>query len=210
MEENNQIVPVLKPAVFSENLIQTLLRFDDPNQRKDAKLDFAVLVSDLMPKGVPNYLEIIRYPMIKDLLEIHSKKRMLIILVALIKDFCASINVVRNMNEEQIVEASIMLIEECGNLRLEDYVIMFSLAKRGVLFKFYDHLDIQVITSIADSYYAKRSEEKHKMEEAEEMKYIQLGDSTKVVDTVHIDDKRLEEGINRIAASIEEIKNIIE
>jgi hypothetical protein len=42
-------------------------------------------------------------------------------------DFCSSINVLRNMNEDQMIEAAAMLIAECGNFRLEDYVMMFSM-----------------------------------------------------------------------------------
>ncbi len=88
----------------------------------------------------------------------------------LVKDFCGGVNVVRNMNEDQMIEAAAMLLDECGNFRLEDYVMMFSMAKRGAFFpdvKIYDRIDIQLISSIMDEYWKRRNEAGRIAQEAE-------------------------------------------
>ena len=124
--------------------------------RSDAKMDLVARVSELMPAGKPNFISIPKYPAIVTLIESEGKKKMLAIMVLLVKDFCASLNVVRNMNEDQMIEAGSLLLDECGNFRLEDYVTMFSLAKRGGLVKIYDRIDLQVITDMLDEYWKRR------------------------------------------------------
>lgn len=128
-------------------------------EKADAKMELLLISSDLMPHGVPNYLSMVKYPKISELIVIHGRKTMLTIIVLIIKDFCGSFNVVRNMNEDQMIEAALMLLDECGNFRLEDYLMMFAMAKKRQFekyFKIMDRIDIQVITAILDIYWDKR------------------------------------------------------
>lgn len=118
----------------------------------EAKMELMDFSSQLMPDGKPNFLAIVSYPMIRSLVQEQSRKTMHKVIFLLIKDFCASMNVVRNMNEDQMIEAAGMLIDECGNFRLEDYVMMFQMAKRGQLFDIHDRVDLQVITRMLDRY----------------------------------------------------------
>lgn len=115
------------------------------------------VVAELMPAGEPKHLEVIKYPMVRTLISEQGRPRMLLMLSIMIRDFCSSVNVVRNMNEDQIIEAAAMLLDECGNFRLEDYTMMFALAKRGQLVKIYDRIDIQVINEILDKYWEQRN-----------------------------------------------------
>ncbi len=55
-----------------------------------------------------------------------------------------------------MIEAANMLLEECDNFRLEDYVMMFQMGKRGELFDVHDRIDLQVITAMLDEYWNKR------------------------------------------------------
>lgn len=74
----------------------------------------------------------------------------------MVKDLSSSINVVRNMNEDQMIEAAAMLLDECDNFRLEDYQMMFAMAKRGTLVRILDRLDINIISQMMDEYYTRR------------------------------------------------------
>lgn len=130
---------------------------DVQETKSDAKVEFVSMVSDLMPAGNPAFLAMIKYPMIRNLISEHGKKTMLKVLFLLIRDFCSSINVVRNMNQDQMIEAAAMLIDESDNFRLEDYTIMFSMAKRGGLVRILDRIDISIITQMLDEYWKRRN-----------------------------------------------------
>ena len=151
---NNQLAQMSAPVAFSHALMQCLIKLETPD-KTEAKMELISLTSELMPAGVPSFLEIVKYPMIRDLIAEIGKKKMLAILVLLVKDFCSSINVIRNMNEDQMIEAGAMLLDECVNFRLEDYVMMFSLAKRGQLIKILDRIDLQLIGEMMDKYWEK-------------------------------------------------------
>lgn len=111
-----------------------------------------------MPKGVPNLLGVIKYPTIEQLGQEIGKKRVLLMILALVRDMCDSLNVVRNMSEDQMIEAASMLLDESDNFRLEDYVMMFSMAKRGQLVKIFDRIDIDLVGEILNVYWQKRNE----------------------------------------------------
>lgn len=133
------------------------------------------LVNELMPAGQCNYLTVVKYPPVAALIAQEGYKKMLAVMVILVKEFCSAFNVVRNMNEDQMIDAGAMLLEECGNFRLEDYVMMFQLAKKGNLVKIYDRIDLQTITAILDAYWLKRNEAGLKAQESE---YQSLEDAT--------------------------------
>ncbi len=139
----------------------------EPEQKTANKLALIQITKELMPGGQPAYLAMVEYPKITDLIQTEGEPVIMLILSVMIRDFCATMNVVRNMNEEQILEAAAMLLTECGNFRLEDYAVMFFLAKKGALFKIMDRIDLQVITAIADEYFNRRRDAKISMQEQE-------------------------------------------
>lgn len=52
-----------------------------------------------------------------------------------------------------MIEAASMLLDQCGTYRLEDYIAMFTLAKRGKLHgEFYQSVDITTISKIEQAY----------------------------------------------------------
>lgn len=135
--------------------------------RKDAKMEVTVRCAELMPTGKPNFKEIPQYPTIAQLVPIHGVGNMLKVLQMMVMDFCRSMNVVRNMNEDQMIEAAAFLLDECGTFRVEDYLMMFTMAKRGQLGKIFDRVDIQVIGSILDAYWLYRDAEGKRIQEEE-------------------------------------------
>jgi hypothetical protein len=158
------------PAASSQRLLQCLIDLEQPEKKSEAKMELITISSDLMPKGKPRFLAVISYPSIASLVKTEGKKKMLAVLVLLVKDFCGSMNVVRNMNEDQMIESAAMLLDECGNFRMEDYVMMFNLAKKGAFHpevKIYDRIDIQVICNILDAYWKRRHEAGRVAQEAE-------------------------------------------
>ena len=128
----------------SKNLVKCLT---DGN-----KLELAELISDLIPNGKPDLIGVVNYPKISKLIEENGRQGVRATIFLIVKNFCESLNVVRGMNEDQMIEAASFLIDECGNYRIEDYLIMFTMAKRGQLVKILDRLDIQIIGQIFSEY----------------------------------------------------------
>lgn len=132
-----------------------------------AKMNYMAVMQEVMPQGQPNYLGMVRFPKITDLVTEKGQAVILLVLSVMVRDFCATMNVVRNMNDDQIVETAAMLLNECGNFRLEDYATAFAMAKRGQLVQVRDRIDMQVITDIMDRYFEKRRDAKIDQQEQE-------------------------------------------
>jgi len=156
--------------------LECLTKFDGENKSL-AKIKYLTLVSELMPGGKPDYLSVINYPMIRVLLNQMDRQYLLFIISMLVRDYCSSVNVVRNMNEDQMIEAASMLIDECGNFRIEDYIMMFQMAKKGELVTLRDRVDLVVITAMLDKYWERRRDAAIAQEEAEDASIDSLGDT---------------------------------
>ena len=111
------------------------------------------MTSELLKSGTPDFKTIAARPQLSVLIKECGKTNILKAVYLMIRDFCNSLNVVRNMNEDQMIEAASFLIDECGNFRLEDYQIMFAMAKRGQLGKIMDRVDIQTISVFLDEFW---------------------------------------------------------
>lgn len=173
--------------------------------REGAKMELMVKTSELMPGGSPDFLTVVKYPMIKDVVKIQGHKPTLAVLSIMVKDFSASINVVRNLNEDQVIEIAGMLLDECDNFRLEDYVMMFSLAKRGKLVKIFDRLDISVVTEMLDNYWKQRHEQGIKHQEKEVEKFENFGFVQR--ERANPSDVKISESMNGLAGAIGELKD---
>lgn len=177
-----------------------------PEKKLQGKMEMIAVSRELMPAGKPNFLEVIKYPMIKDLVKSEGSNKMLKLLVLMVKDFCNSINVVRNMNEDQMIEAASMLLDECDNFRLEDYVMMFSLSKRGELIKILDHLDISYIAMMMNEYWQRRKNAgRHALEDPVN-RLDSLGNTTTNVDTMNPQDVKLSKAADSLAGMISDMK----
>lgn len=162
----------------SLKLIQCLSRLEGEETKTLAKMELMSITSELMPGGKPKFLEVVKYPAIAKLATLYGKKTIRKALYLMVKDLCSSLNIAHNMNEDQVIEAAAMLLDECDNFRLEDYQMMFALAKRGQLVEFKHQLDISVIGNMLDEYYKRRAfaAEQHRIEEqkAEKQRFEQM------------------------------------
>ncbi len=184
-----------------------MLKLEIPEQKLDGKMELATVVSDLMPAGKPDFLQVVKYPKIVDLVKDYGRGKMQKILFLMVKDFCSSTNVVRNMNEEQMIEAAAMLIDEADNFRLEDYTMFFSMAKRGMLIKIYDRINLQIISDMLDEYWIRRRIAACKMEDAEISNLDSIGTSMKLFDDVNPQDVKLLRAGESLVGAIGDLKN---
>lgn len=207
--QNKQQVQTYQQANFSEQLIQCLIKLDIPAKHSEAKIELISLSSELMPNGNANFLGVVKYPMIKMLIEQKGRKQMLAVLSLLVKDFCASMNVVRNMNKDQMIEAAAMLLDECDNFRLEDYTMMFQMAKRGELFDIHDRIDLQVITEISDAYWQKRHEAGEKIVNEETLHLETMGSQKRSSEYLNTQDEKLMSIGESFSASLSHLKGFV-
>ncbi len=178
-------------------------------EKIDGKMELVEITSQLMPKGIPKFLDVVKYPKIENLLPELGKSKMLKVLFLMIKDFCNSINVVRNMNEDQMIEGAAMLLDECRNFRLEDYVMMFSMAKRGDLVDIRDRIDIQMLSQMMDHYWNRRNVAAESVISGELNHLESLGNTSKQIENFHPQDARLIKSLDKITAAFEGWKEIV-
>lgn len=175
----------------------------------DAKMAFLQQAATLMPGGIPAFADIIKYPTIKSLVETYGNATMHKLVFLLVKDFCESINVVRNMTEDQMIECASMLINECGNFRLEDYVMFFASCKRGKYGRILDHIDINVISNMLDDYWMHRHQEGQAIQNKDVYMYEHMGDTKRIADS---QDRQLSDRVTNIGAALswmkDKLKNI--
>lgn len=206
---NNQLAVTYPLLQHSQKLIECLIKLEanDEGLRGDAKMELLSIASDLMPHGKPEFKSIIAYPKIDDLVKTQGRKNMLKAIFLLVKSFCNSINVVRNMNEDQMIECAQMLIDECDNFRLEDYVMMFQLAKRGQLVKIMDRIDIQVVTSMLDEYWKTRHKAGEQMQEKEVSHLETLGNTAKSIESLHPMDAKAIRAQEKLAGALDNLRS---
>lgn len=178
-----------------------------PEQRVEGKLELISVAKELMPKGHPDFLGVVKYPKITDMVKSEGSGNVLLFVSVLVRDFCGSLNVVRNMNEDQIIEAASMLVDECDNFRLEDYVMMFAMAKKGQLVKIMDRIDLQIITEIMNAYWTSRSRAAKDPVEAEVKHLDSLGRTLRVMDDMNPMEAKLIQSGDNLAAAIGEMKH---
>lgn len=178
-------------------------------KKSEGKMELVHVTRELMPGGKPSFKTVVQYPQIKQLVSQYGDNVILKNIFLLVKDFCSGINVVRNMNEDQMIDAAAMLLDECENFRMEDYVMMFSMAKKGELFEFRDRIDLQVISEIMDAYYVIRKKEGDRLQEEEGRMYEHMGDQTKLLDTMHKEDAKILELADKFTAGFDGLRQVL-
>ena len=96
-------------------------------------MELTLITGELMPSGKPDLLAVKHYTPIVMLIKRGEidKSSMFKLLLLLLKDYCLSMNVVRNMTENQMIEAAGMMLEECDDWRVVELVVVFSEGERG-------------------------------------------------------------------------------
>ena len=179
------------------------------DQKVDAKFELVQITGALMPGGKPKYLQVVQYPKISDMVVKNGSALMLKIIFLIVKDFCSSVNVVRNMNDSQMIEAASMLLDECENFRLEDYMMMFAMAKRGDLVKIFDRLDMSVITAMMDEYWIRRKSAGKAEQEESIQRLDGLGNTTTQIEMMNPQDAKMIKSIDGISGAFDALKSKI-
>ncbi len=130
------------------------------------------IVDNFVCDNVPVVSEIKKGILIKKYKEI-DKLQLILTITFLIKNFCDMFNVVRNMNDTQIYECANILIDECPCYTFEDFICMFTIAKKNKLVKIYDRIDLQIILEILEKYEVIRGQENLKLIELEKQQEIE-------------------------------------
>ena len=179
-------------------------------------IQLSLLNREIIPKGQPNFKILTQFPSIKKLCEQHGEAALMKIISVLIKDYCESVNVVRNMSGPQILDAASFLLDECDTCRLEDYQIMFFMAKRGH-FKIndgkgiMDRLDITIITQIFNAYMNIRAEEGIKLrdERENELRMQRLNNTQKQIggENIVIPEGYFDNELRKLRAKENEARN---
>lgn len=159
-----------------------------------------------MPAGKPNFLAVINFPKIVDLVKEKGEPVVLLSLSIMVRNFCGSLNVQRNMNEDQILETALMLLNECNNFRLEDYLMMFEMGKKGELVKIYERMDIGIITEMADIYFDRRLKARDEHIEGETNMLDSLGPLARLNDKESPYEEKRNEKINSLGSVFGQMK----
>lgn len=113
------------------------------------------------------------------------------IVIVLLTSFSNSLNLVRPMNSDQIVECAYELVmtSQEDQLSIEDLVLFFKGAKEGKYGKILDRLDQQTVFSLLEQY---REERFHALQRYRETKHAELkgmGPSERTVQRDELADK---------------------
>jgi hypothetical protein len=158
-----------------------------------AKNDLQAITARLMPQGKPTYTEVVNYAPIAALIAEKGYQEMHMVVGLMLTDLNSALNVVRPMNETQIQDAAHMMVDECGDFRLEDYHMMFQMARRGQLVKIMDRLDINIISQMMDEYYLKRRLAGQLKQENEHITYEQSIDKEVTPEELEEANRRVQE-----------------
>lgn len=148
----------------SKNFLECLsnsIKADKEGNKKIDAIELSEITSTIMPSGSPNFEHNIqRFAPIRQIEKEVGKKGLRLFLFFLVKNFCESINAVRNMTEDQMIETASFLLDECQDYSMEDYVCMFAMGKRGKLVKILDRVDGQIIGQMLNAYDELRADAK--------------------------------------------------
>lgn len=130
-------------------------------------------INEIMKAGQPDFTEIVKRERIAELRQSVGEQMLLHALFELIKNFCNKLNVARNMNEDQIIDAANTLLIDCNpNYHLEDFAAAFDLAARNRLWLnngrgLIDRIDIGILSEIMVQYDLYRLDKTIELQEAE-------------------------------------------
>lgn len=154
--------------------------------------------------GNPNFLLHFKRPSIEFLRARMEEKQLMKVLYLVVSDFCRSINVAQNMNEDQVLEACYWLLTDSRSFWIEDYILMFDLVKKGKLVKIYNRIDRFVISEIREAYWQLRHDTMHQ-------RYLdwynKVSPEGRDSDYSRSDERKMDSGLNKLSGIINDMKN---
>lgn len=150
----------MKHQDFSIKLVKCLAQTEKEETKLSAMIELSRINNVLLPQGKPDHLIIVKFKTIKQQIEELGRQVVFSTIVLLIRSFCSSFNLVRNMSEMQMIECTtnLLLKYENSNYRIEDFVQFFQGAKMGLYGKVYDHMDTNVIFEMLEQFDIQRYE----------------------------------------------------
>lgn len=155
-----EITPAQQQTILLMDFLAAKVPKEDTPEAQEKLEEFTKglirTAAKLMPTGEPDFDMTLDRPTLSRVINRAGAKETFRMIANLLEDFNNSVNVVRPMNSLQITECAMFLITERHSLRLEDYVMLFAMAKRGKLGKIMDRLDIETISRFKEEYEAIR------------------------------------------------------
>lgn len=179
---------------------------ETPELKAAGKMELMQITNKLIPQGKVDFPSLRTFPTLAELSKINQADTAKSVFL-LVKDFCGSLNVVRNMNEDQMIEAAGLLINECSNFRLEDYVVMFAMAKKGELINIRDRLDLQLISQMMDVYWSIRHETGQRERDKDFSDTLYIGPSERSLEAINPQQGALMDKADNLAGAIGDLKN---
>lgn len=141
---------------MTKQLSQNLSKLNE-KQRQEIAVSNAVELMEytdtlIDKQGVPKFVELRRCEHLPALKTEHGSGLLRAMITVLVKAFCSQLNVVRNMNEVQIIQCANFLMKNGDDMTMEDFVVMFEMAQNNRLGKILDRVDIQVVATMLESY----------------------------------------------------------
>lgn len=167
-------------------------------------------VEPYLERGVIRFDKVFEIPLadrIPNLTHVYGFEKIHDIVTVLLASFNNSLNLIRPMNEEQIVECAYELVmtTEEDQLSIQDYVLFFKGAKEGKYGRILDRLDQQTVFSMLEDYRQKRHEERMRQKENQHLEYSGLGDPTRKQTTDALS-QHLSEYSTKLSAMKDELK----
>ena len=113
--------------------------------------------------------------LLKNLQKEISEVGLMTIISTLVLKTANFFNVGKNITEDQAINTAVLILEKYPYETLEDFVMVFKMAKKGELGKVYDRIDPQVIFEWCNQYFEKKAEireiehQKFKQKEAKQI-----------------------------------------
>jgi len=125
------------------------------------------------------------------------------VLIVLLTSFANSLNLIRPMSSEQIVECAheLVMTSEEDFLSIEDYVLFFKGAKEGKYGRILDRLDQQTVFQLLEEYRSERHRQYHRIRETRHLELKGMGPSERTTQK-----NELEESMYNIGGRIADLK----
>lgn len=111
-----------------------------------------------------------------------QEANLMILLSTLILKTASFFNIGKNITEDQAINTASLILEKYPYETLEDFVMVFKMAKKGELGKVYDRIDPQVIFEWCNQYFDKKAEARENIHLKQKQKYISEADKTPLTD----------------------------
>lgn len=177
---------------------------------KDQPMQLLGAVRKYYSRGVIDFekvLSIDAFARVPNLTHVYGFEMIHKLVAVLLTQFNNSMNLIRPLTGEQVVEISeaLVMTAEEDQLSMEDLVLFFKGAREGKYGKIYDRLDQQMVFQILEEYRQQRHEAYRRSEEARHLQFKGIGETERTNEPDMISEHLSKLG-NRIAVLKDNLK----